>query len=68
MANSACYVVCRSDGYWYAVVGGRDLGCFPRRRDAEQRARERADAMGLASVTVMPQPPQISPVSPAGAR
>ncbi|WP_404379959.1 hypothetical protein [Caenispirillum salinarum] len=67
MKNSACYVISRNDGFWYAVVGGRDLGRFQRRGDAEARAHERAEAMGLPGVTVV-APSEPASLAGAGAR
>lgn len=56
MSRSMCYVVSRHDGFWYAVVGGRDLGRFTRREDAEAFAASVAASHRLPRVTTHARP------------
>lgn len=56
MSRSTCYVVSRHDGYWYAVVGGRDLGRFMQQDAAEAFAATVAASHGLARITIHNRP------------
>ncbi|SOD89826.1 hypothetical protein [Caenispirillum bisanense] len=52
MSRSTCYVISRHDGFWYAVIGGRDLGRFPQQAAAEEFATAMAASRGLDRITV----------------
>lgn len=52
MSRSTCYVISRHDGFWYAVIGGRDLGRFPQQEAAEEFAAALAASRGAARVTI----------------
>lgn len=52
MTRSTCYVISRHDGYWYAVIGGRDLGRFPRQEAAEEFAASVLATRGPGRITI----------------
>lgn len=52
MSRNTCYVISRHDGYWYAVIGGRDMGRFPQQEAAEEFAASMVASRGLGRITI----------------